>query len=740
MHFNWIFLVTVVLFQTACTLDSRIYSTSSNFGAAAGSNSKITIIALADYVNSQNVDSFAVSGVCNGNESLSLTTPIVKVIACTSGTYSDTLNLTAVPDGNITFTISNEALSDSASVLKVKDATAPTPPSPINDGIAWIDLTSTPLISWTASTDAGSGLKKYRYSIGTAAGLSNVVAWTDTSAISVQLLSGLSLTLNSFYYVNIQAVDNYDNATSIVSSDGWRVVTSMSIAAKSSTAVNWNDYYKVATPTILCDGTETRRNCSHGGEKRVVNLADIPTCANLTMKDSLDVFYWRCDATSGNAVFESVMVKEGKGLKSLITSAGQWKKLQGILYQSNIPIRATAEAAWWTNTITPLPDNSSSSAMSLSSSGTIYYINSDQTTSGYYIAADKIAIVSLNNSNLNFSSGATENCSLSGAAGTDYATIICSNSRKFTWMEFDNSITSNYYYFSASDNFSTIINISSLSRLELSGNRFLLKNSSISELYTSSFISASIFENLNITGPNLNISNSSSNNIFNRLKGATQITLNEWIGSSFPSKAMAIESPTIAWYFGPRGTFNNIKATFFGLLGPDRTTVSNLFAYFLTASSSTLTKLTGLWLLPTIHTCTNAGSSDNGFSATCVLGGASNATKLNNIDPLLLKNITNDGTTQNQPFVPGSTCPSAVHGNKVAVNLETAPKTYLLNAYEITGDELGNDNLLCESNESCIYMPNIGSNQGSGDFYSNGTCSFQNGTVSTVLMYAYPNP
>lgn len=36
----------------------------------------------------------------------------------------------------------------------------------------------------------------------------------------------------------------------------------------------------------------------------------------------------------------------------------------------------------------------------------------------------------------------------------------------------------------------------------------------------------------------------------------------------------------------------------------------------------------------------------------------------------------------------------------------------LRNAYEITGDALGNDNGLCEANEACVYTPNIGSYQG----------------------------
>lgn len=697
---------------------------------------KLTILAAAENVYSLNVSSFFISGQCTGDESLQLKTPIVKTIKCQSGAYSDSVDLTAIADGTLTLTIENEAQNDSASITKVKDATPPTIPSPIDDGVAWTDLTSTPLMTWTASTDAGSGFKKYRYSIGTAPGLSDTIPWTDTNALSLQISSGLSLVLNSFYYLNIQAIDNFGNAISM-SSDGWRVVTSITVAPKSSTAVNWNDYYKTATPTTFCDGSETRRNCSHGGEKKKINLADIPTCANLTMKDSLDLFYWRCDATTGNAVFESVMVKEGKGLKTLISTNGQWKKLQAYLFQSNIPIRATTEATWWTNTLTPLPDNSATTSMNLSASGTIYYINSDQLTSGYYITADKISFVSLNNSKLNFNSASPANCDWNGVAGSNFKALFCSNNRKFTWLEIDSTSGGNCYM-TGSDLFSTISNSTSTCSLNLSGNKFLVKNSTVKNTYGST-ASASIFENL-IDTNGFTANSSTSNNTFNRIKSSGSLQLGDNSGSTFPSRAIAIESNTITWGFSQRATINNAKSSTLSLQSTTNLTVSQLFSFSAQAISSSVTKMTGLWLQLLGHSCMNIGG-DTGFSGTCVMGGLSNATAVPNIGfTATLKNITGDGTTQNEAFVPGSTCPSAAHGNKAVTNQESSAKTYLLNAYEIIGDEVGNDNLLCESNEACVYMPNIGSDQGSGDYYSNGTCNFQNGTVTGVLLYAYPNP
>ena len=61
--------------------------------------------------------------------------------------------------------------------------------------------------------------------------------------------------------------------------------------------------------------------------------------------------------------------------------------------------------------------------------------------------------------------------------------------------------------------------------------------------------------------------------------------------------------------------------------------------------------------------------------------------------------------------------------------------TYLRNASEIMGDAIGNDNGLCEMNETCLFTPNIGSYQGHGPLQSAG--SFTDGTLSGVTLMEY---
>jgi parallel beta-helix repeat protein len=66
---------------------------------------------------------------------------------------------------------------------------------------------------------------------------------------------------------------------------------------------------------------------------------------------------------------------------------------------------------------------------------------------------------------------------------------------------------------------------------------------------------------------------------------------------------------------------------------------------------------------------------------------------------------------------------------------DTSTTTFLRNAVEISDDGVGNDNLLCESNEECLYMPNMASYQGHGALISAG--AFTDGTITGVTLWKY---
>lgn len=60
---------------------------------------------------------------------------------------------------------------------------------------------------------------------------------------------------------------------------------------------------------------------------------------------------------------------------------------------------------------------------------------------------------------------------------------------------------------------------------------------------------------------------------------------------------------------------------------------------------------------------------------------------------------------------------------------------FLRNTVELSADGVGNDNTLCESSETCIYLPNIGSYQGHGNFVSAGT--FTDGILTGITLIKY---
>jgi hypothetical protein len=61
--------------------------------------------------------------------------------------------------------------------------------------------------------------------------------------------------------------------------------------------------------------------------------------------------------------------------------------------------------------------------------------------------------------------------------------------------------------------------------------------------------------------------------------------------------------------------------------------------------------------------------------------------------------------------------------------------TSLRRAVELDGDGIGDDDTLCESNETCLFTPNVGAYQGHGSLVTAGT--FTDGTVTGVTLMKY---
>lgn len=82
-------------------------------------------------------------------------------------------------------------------------------------------------------------------------------------------------------------------------------------------------------------------------------------------------------------------------------------------------------------------------------------------------------------------------------------------------------------------------------------------------------------------------------------------------------------------------------------------------------------------------------------------------------------------------------CVAMVAGSVWNATDSVCETTYLQHAIEIPADGSGNDNLLCESGETCLYTPNIGSYQGHGDLVDAGM--FTDGAVTGVTLMKYAN-
>jgi hypothetical protein len=82
-------------------------------------------------------------------------------------------------------------------------------------------------------------------------------------------------------------------------------------------------------------------------------------------------------------------------------------------------------------------------------------------------------------------------------------------------------------------------------------------------------------------------------------------------------------------------------------------------------------------------------------------------------------------------------CASLFEHSVYDATARTCTVTFLADAREILGDMRGNDNLLCESNEVCLFTQNLASYQGEGPLVTPAGYVFVNGTIQNVTLLAH---
>jgi hypothetical protein len=210
----------------------------------------------------------------------------------------------------------------------------------------------------------------------------------------------------------------------------------LAVVAAYSNGSNWNDYIKNdgadiynATNTA-CAGTENGYDlCMNGGEMRKVVITGVTSCAGLTMTDNLAIFNWTCVVNGGTATFYTNGFQTGKGLKDLLATGNvnAWKGNYVTLAGSTTG--TSTAAAWWSNAVVALPNNSSVTAARITldatdddgagpgggpdrayADGTIFKLSFSRATSGYTLGVPKMSLVVLPGATLSYSGKTAADC------------------------------------------------------------------------------------------------------------------------------------------------------------------------------------------------------------------------------------------------------------------------------------------------------------------------------------------
>ncbi len=246
--------------------------------------------------------------------------------------------------------------------------------------------------------------------------------------------------LDGSYSFTVRALGSAGQELASVS-HSWTVSSPLNLtvaAAYPTNGAQWLDHVKndgsgvlSATDTTCATSDTPNSACLHGGEIRRVALPGVTSCSGLTLSDALGVFDWSCVVLSGNAVFYSSGFKTGKGLKDLLDPTA-WK--QNSVSLSGTYSGSSPSAAWWTNPVVALPDNSAGSIQTINNTGfpqgSILTLPSSRATAGYFVLAHKIAIVTLGSAVLNYSGNPAGNCN-----GSPSDQCLFDMRGNFTWLE-----------------------------------------------------------------------------------------------------------------------------------------------------------------------------------------------------------------------------------------------------------------------------------------------------------------
>lgn len=200
------------------------------------------------------------TGTCEGSSTVSIQVTddlyVARgaILSCSAGSYSHSLDISPLAQGNLTVSIfQTDAANNSSTPLMItlkKDTIAPSISTTGDwDGTYYNYADRTPMLNWTSS-DTGYGITNHYISIYSMPGNVQVYAEQATGSILplVQVLS-LSLSEGTSYYAKIKACDLAGNCSNYITSDGWIVDSVAPVISSFTLASIYNSHSEIGPAT-----------------------------------------------------------------------------------------------------------------------------------------------------------------------------------------------------------------------------------------------------------------------------------------------------------------------------------------------------------------------------------------------------------------------------------------------------------------------------------------------------------
>lgn len=536
---------------------------------------------------------------------------------------------------------------------------------------------------------------------------------------------------------------------------------------------NWNDYIsydgrdRFSAADTACDST-VDPYCFHAGFMRYVDIPGKTSCTGMTADDFLGVFEWFCDDTTNPARMITSGIKTGKGLSDLIDfDTERWKSNIVVIREDGDFYTISESGYWCANPIVLNNDGSNGSDMA---EGEIHIVTINPNAT-YTFGADKVSLL--------IKPGVT----LTGSA-TPNETIIYGEYRSFIWAEgrlnaeSDNmGIDLRYTSFSALNNISVINAMfdgivlvyaikNTLSNITASenGHDGIFMNSSPQNILKNVVANNNVRDGVFLTGADANmftdittnhndygirVVTGSDNNVFNQVTAKNNDTSiyhrnsdsnvfsNVTTGNSTDGLFIVDSSDdnTFSSIIANGATNSGIHQEDSGNVVYNNMAVSaseyNIYLY--TTYDNRFTGQLKLGTFGTNNCIVDTNINPGLIDETCANQGSSDAVLTTGID-LSTSFVTDswellaaDSQIRDVVAIPD--------GNDVLTHtwINTSTTDFLKNAVEIPDDGIGNDNTLCESDETCLYTPNIGRYQGHGNLIEIGTIG-TGGTLENITL------